>query len=155
MENRSPLALIKAGFFLGLGFVIPLLLVEYVAVRFAVTEMISASEEYMEELDENMFSADETDVAVLPELGEYEANMQGEQLLITGTVKNISDRPYESITLEAELYDEAGKFVYECTEYINQELAVGQSENYLIKCGCSKGDVPDFASAKVKVTDVY
>lgn len=59
----------------------------------------------------------------------------------------------DSIEIEAELLDGDGKFVYECSEYISRKISQGESENFLIKCGCSRETVPEYATISLRVVE--
>lgn len=84
-------------------------------------------------------------------LSEYQTNIQNGRLLVTGSLTNEAKIAVNSVEIEAELF-KGGTFVYECSDYISKTIESGQSENYMIKCGCSKGDTPEFDEVKVKVS---
>ena len=85
------------------------------------------------------------------EILDYNSIMQKNQLLIRGQNKNISEKEISSIEIEAELFDEAGNFVFECTEYLSESIVTNAVENFLIKCGCSENSVPEYNKIEVSI----
>ena len=85
------------------------------------------------------------------EILDYNSIMQKNQLLIRGQNKNISEKEISSIEIEAELFDEAGNFVFECTEYLSESIVTNAVENFLIKCGCSENSVPEYSKIEVSI----
>ena len=72
------------------------------------------------------------------EILDYNSIMQKNQLLIRGQNKNISEKEISSIEIEAELFDEAGNFVFECTEYLSESIVTNAVENFLINADAAK-----------------
>lgn len=163
MENLSKWKLIKAGFWLGIGFIIPSLVVMYSGTALtilAMPSMIEASFEY----EDNGLMSDESeykeimsnftsdlDVSDQIKIKSYREQRNGNQLLILGSIENIGDKKASAIQLEAELSDEKGNFVYECSEYINKALNAGEVEKFQIKCGCGDNSVPSYVKVSVRV----
>jgi hypothetical protein len=85
------------------------------------------------------------------EILDYNSVMQNNQLLIRGQIKNNAEKDISSIEIEAELFDEAGNFVFECTEYLSESIAKNAVENFLIKCGCSENSVPEYSKIEVSI----
>ncbi len=155
MENLSSWQIIKIGFLLGVGFVIPSLVSDSLVMGISFGAASSAFEE-MEVENSNNEVEDETypelvDLSEKIVLGSHTSHMQGKQLLISGQLTNSGSEIVKSIEIEAELFDKNGVFVYECSEYINSQLSPGKNENYQIKCGCSKNGLPDYATMKLSV----
>ncbi len=156
MENWSVWKTIKIGFLLGIGFIIPQLLVLYtgtVLTILAIPSMLDAQFDELDEFTDSGFAEaaldyDRTDHI---EVTQFREQKNGEQLLVLGTIQNTGDKSTNSITLEAELSDKAGEFVYECTEYISKNLEPGESENFQIKCGCGQNPMPEYATMNVRV----
>lgn len=146
MENLSIFKKITMGFWLGLGFFIPLVIVNYAGTYLAMFAMPSFMEENMEEA---LFS--DYDKSNQIKLLEQREEMSGKHLLILGSIKNEGSLQVGSIRLEAELYDEQGSFVFECSEYVNKKLAPGETENFQIRCGCGDTVAPEHASVSVRV----
>ena len=163
MESWGIWKLIKVGFWLGIGFIIPQLVVLYsgtVITMLAMPSIIESSYVETEEegVDQEAFVSnyssnyDRTDQI---EILDYREQLQGDQLLILGKITNSGDSHANSIQLEAELLDSAGEFVYECSEYINKKLQPKEIENFQIKCGCGKKPLPEYASITVRVVNAH
>lgn len=155
MDNLTPWKTIKIGFLLGIGFIIPSLFVNFAVIEFSFNTL-SGFEDFKTEIDydddESYYDSYDNDYTDAVDIGEYRTQMQGLQLLIQGAITNNADVELNSIEIEAELFDANGVFVYECSDYINVKLAAGQTENYQIKCGCSKNGLPEYDSIKLRVT---
>ena len=146
MENWGKWKIIKVGFWLGVGFIIPQLITMYVGVvitMFATPPMVEKS--FEEEFSSNFNSTDQIEII------SHKEKKNGNQLLILGEIKNTGNKKASSIKLEAELFDSNGKFVYECSDYVDKELMPGESENYQIVCGCGKNPIPEFNKVNLKV----
>ena len=150
---------IKKGFLLGIGFIIPLAIVEFSAIKYSIHEMTGvAAQAYEEAYGES--DGDTLDAAYNDyeksytekiSLSPFVERLQGVQLLITGQFTNNSEKAINSLEIEAELFNEDGNFVYECSKSFYEKKEPGVTENYLIKCGCSKNGIPEYATAKVRV----
>jgi len=153
MENLGTWKLIKIGFWLGIGFIIPQLVVLYSGTALTMLAMPSMVDAAFNSGDEDVMSSftSNYDRVDQIEISSYREQKNGTQLLILGSVKNIGDTKASSIQLEAELMDESGNFVYECSEYISNDLKPGDVENFQIKCGCGKNPVPKYAKLNVRV----
>ncbi len=148
MENWGIWKLIKVGFWLGIGFILPQLVVMYSGTVISVLAMPSimgSSDNYMSDISSRLNRTSQIEI-----LEQREQN-NGEQLLILGKIKNTGNKIASSIQLEAELLDSEGVFVYECSEYISKKLKPGDIENYQIKCGCGDSPLPAYKSITVRV----
>lgn len=158
MNEWSVWKFIKVGFWLGIGFVIPSLFVNGVATYMALGMVPEIMMPEMEELAEESFAEDVVDefksrfdkTAQITIVNHHQSRL-GEQLLILGSIENRGDSVVSSIQLEAELFDEEGRFVYECSEYVSQKLGSGEQENFQIKCGCRGEATPEFSTLNVRV----
>lgn len=160
MENIGVWKTVKIGFWLGVGFIIPQLIVmssgTLLTVMAIPSMMASSFDEGLgaENIDESFDMSGFTnnlDVTSNISIEKYNENKHGEQLFILGSIVNNGKKQASSIQLEAELKDSKGQFVYECSEYINRKLKPGESENFQIKCGCGKTPLPEYASISVRV----
>ncbi|MEZ5496146.1 MAG: FxLYD domain-containing protein [Gammaproteobacteria bacterium] len=163
---------IKKGFLLGVGLLIPLLIVEYLSAEYSFHKMnqmtADSLEAFKKEFDSDEDLYDEIELGAEEDHSnfEYEFNksyvkdieilgynsiMQKNQLLIRGQIKNNAEKEISSIEIEAELFDEAGNFVFECTEYLSESIVTNAVENFLIKCGCSENSVPEYNKIEVSI----
>ena len=152
MESFGPWKLIKAGFWVGIGFIIPSIAVYFFGtfLMFAAPSLWQSAA--MEAADDGMaqYMADKDKTDLIKITGIRETR-NGKQLLILGTVETTGEGQVSAIQLEAELLDDEQLMVYECSEYISKKLQTGEKENFQIKCGCSEQGVPDYASVSVRV----
>jgi hypothetical protein len=153
MENPGKWKLVKIGFLLGIGFIIPQMIALYsgtLVAMFVLPKVMEASfdESGAEAIESYMSSYDKTSQI---RIDEYRETINGNQLLILGSISNTGKARVSSVELEAELKDAEGKMVYECSEYITRDLKEGDTENFQIKCGCGKTPVPEYRTIDVRV----
>jgi hypothetical protein len=146
MEAWGIWKLIKTGFWFGIGFIVPLLVAVYLSNVITMMAMPSMAEAAFEQ--DFMSSMDKTDHITI---NEYKEKPVGDRLLILGVIENTGDQKVSSIQLEAELLNESGEFVYECSEYINRDLQPGDKENFQIRCGCNGQSIPEHSEVTVRV----
>ncbi|MCU7852625.1 MAG: FxLYD domain-containing protein [Candidatus Thiodiazotropha sp. (ex Monitilora ramsayi)] len=146
MDSLGVWKTIKIGFWLGVGFILPQIAVLYSGTIMTMFAMPSMMEETFEE---NFLS--EIDKSKQINVLEYREKMNGKRLLILGSVKNEGSENASSIQLEAELLDSDGRFVFECSKYINKKLKPGETENFQINCGCGDTIAPEHSSVNVRV----
>ncbi len=152
MESFGPWKLIKAGFWVGIGFIVPSVVV-YVFGFYLLYSMPSflrsaETDSEMESVEQYMEEADKTaQIKIL----QYRERKNGDQLLILGTIENTGNSSASSIRLEAELLDEQKQMVYECSEYISKRLKPGEKENFQVKCGCGDKAIPKYSSVSLRV----
>jgi hypothetical protein len=152
MESLGPWKLIKAGFWVGIGFIAPSIGV-YIFGTYLIYSMpaiwqSAAMESGMESVTQYM---DETDKTGLVNILQYHESKNGEQLLILGVIENTGSSSVGSIRLEAELLDDEQQMVYECSEYISKKLKAGEKENFQITCGCGSQPIPEHKSVSLRV----
>jgi hypothetical protein len=146
MDSGNPWKLIKAGFWLSIGFIVPSITLYCLATFLIYRGMASWSYE-------EVLTSDVKSEQII--INEYKDVYTGNQVTITGSLTNTADAPANSIELEAEMYDAKGEFVYECSEYVSETVEAGETENFQIKCGgCSDKLIPEYDSVKVSVVGV-
>jgi hypothetical protein len=143
MDIHNPWKLVKAGFWLSIGFIVPS------TVVYSLATLGMASWSY-----EDAMTSDVKIEQII--INEYKDAYTGNQVMITGSLTNTSDATANSIELEAEMYDKNGEFVYECSEYISEAVEPGKTENFQIKCGsgCTDKLIPEYESVKVRVVGI-
>lgn len=144
---------IKRGFFLGLGFVIPLAFAGCVVVGYSFYEMSQFTDGFYDETLESIDGYADSEESYIDQisLSPVSETLQGVQLLVAGKFTNNSDEDLNSLEIEAELFNEKGEFVYECSKSFYEKIPSKVTENYLIKCGCSENGVPAYSTVKVRV----
>lgn len=160
MENISIWKKITLGFWIGIGFLIPQFLLMFggtALVSMLLPSMMEESiEAYSEDLGDEVWNSASTvfsdmDMTAVIELGSYTETRSGGHLHITGSVKNTGEKSVGSVEVQAELLDAEGNFVYECSEYISHSVAAGATENFLLKCGCSRETIPEYSKVELRV----
>ena len=152
MESLGPWKLIKAGFWVGIGFIVPSI-GAYILGTYLIYSMPSLWQSNVMESGKEVaesFMAD-SDKSNQVKITQFREVKNGKQLLILGTVENAGETPVGSIRVEAELLDGKKQMVFECSEYITKKLKKGEKENFQIKCGCGDQPVPEHKSVSVKV----
>jgi hypothetical protein len=80
--------------------------------------------------------------------------IESEEFTLLGTIENNGDAKWSSVSLKAELYNEAGEFIDECSEYVTQTSIPGSKVNFKLSCGsCSKFQLRDYHSYELSITD--
>ena len=144
----GPLKLIKSGFWLGLGFIVPII-IGLIVGTFLLFSFPSLWQPGSEEMASHALA--EMDKTAQVRITDSRKTMNGTQTLILGTVENTGPDTIGSVQLEAEFFDGSKKMVFECSEYISQKLAPSATENFQIKCGCTSQTVPAHESFTVRV----
>jgi hypothetical protein len=152
MEYLSSWKLIKAGFWIGIGFIIPSIVVYFIGTYLVYSSPFlwqsSVMEEGMESVEQYIEESDKiSQIKIL----KYSEKTHNEQLIILGVIENVGSTNVSSIRLEAELLDDNKEMVYECSEYISKKIKGGEKENFQIKCGCSGQSVPKYTSVSLRV----
>ena len=152
MEPLGPWKLIKTGFWVGIGFVVPsvgvYLLGTYLLYAMPSLWQPAAMQEGNAAMEKYMADSDRTSQI---KIAQYKAVKNGSQVLILGTIQNTGETAAGSIRLEAELLDDSQQMVFECSEYIARRLAKAETENFQIKCGCANQPVPAYKSLTLRV----
>lgn len=101
-----------------------------------------------------MFKENESKINSV-ELLAHEDQKIDDALVVIGSLMNNSEKVIDSVTLEAEFY-ENGIFVDECTEYVSGLIKPSALENFKLSCGnCSSSYIaPVYDSYTLKVTSV-
>lgn len=151
---------IKTGFWLGIGFIVPFLIMYMISFGIA---LLSAKLSFEKEPVE-ITKVDNTEKRIEFSSSQIKSNLDdqikilnhresvnGNRLLILGELVNNGPDTANSLQLQAELFDSSGNFVYECNEYFSRTLNAGDKENFQIKCGCGEEAIPNYASLTVRV----
>lgn len=155
MDNLKPWTLIKYGFWLGIGFVLPSVVVTIFGSLGALFVMPAAMDAAEEELMEDVEFPLDLDKSGLLEITGYREVRTDGQMYIIGAVRNNGEEPLSSVQLEAEMYDADAEFVYECSEYISRSIQPGASENFRMVCGCKDQQLPEYSEIRMSVTNAY
>jgi len=154
MEKLTIWKQTKIGFWIGIGFIIPSLIVYFIGTYLVIkiTPFMYDSQEEKTEVEYDIKNyASDFDKSEQIKIVKFRETTTNNQLLILGSIKNTGSTPVRSINLEAELFDSNDVFVYECSEYISKKIQPAEEENFQIKCGCGKQPLPEYENIKVNV----
>ena len=81
-------------------------------------------------------------------------NISSNEFVLLGKVENEGEIKWTSVSLRAELFDASGKFIEECTEYINRSVPVKDSINFKLSCSnCSPANLESYSSYTLSISD--
>ncbi len=135
---------IGIGFCYGIGICFAVLAFYYTYESIDFKEDEDEKYEYAEEGDIHKLKIE--DLKVVP--------TEENRFELIGTITNSSDFDWTSIKFEIELYDENGKFVYECTDRLSNTIKPFQSEHFKTVCGkCLT--IPKYSDYKIKIVKAH
>ena len=67
------------------------------------------------------------------EISSYSKRMDGDEMVVTGIINNLTDSAWTSVSVEVEFYDEAGNFIGECDDYIGSDIHSKANENFEVR----------------------
>lgn len=154
----AAVARVVSGFLYGAGFIMAVAVVWPSASAYMesdVEEKQTQWEDRAKERDEEMRRMfREYDESANLSVSISKERIESEGFTLLGTVENKGDASWSSVSLKAELFNEAGEFIEECTEYVNQTSAPGSVINFKLSCGsCTKFQLRDYKSYKLTITD--
>ena len=87
----------------------------------------------------------------------HEQQDRGSTLQIVGTIDNRGDKSWKWVKIQADFYDQSGKFVDQVTEHADWVIAPGQKRNFKIDCNDRSGKraIPQFARYDLQVVDAH
>ena len=62
-------------------------------------------------------------------------------LVVTGIIKNLGNREWSGVTVEAEFFDEQGMFLDEASEYIRSDILAEAEEHFKIQIRSPKNEL--------------
>jgi hypothetical protein len=81
----------------------------------------------------------------------HEEVKRDDGIYILGTLENRSSESVRTTSVQADLFDKAGKFVDQCTGYLGSSLKAGEARNFKVACGSKEKPVAEHASYKLRV----
>lgn len=159
---KSIFVKIGAGFLYGAGFFIALALVG----SFAIDHIYDSSEENIAEVKAKNLEAEKNiqeerrklyrqfdETALLTALVTKE-RIDKEEFTLLGTLENKGDAAWSSVKLKAELFNEKGEFIDECSDYVSQTINPGTKINFKLSCSsCRKINFENYHSYKLEVVN--
>ena len=74
-------------------------------------------------------------------------------LVVTGIIKNLGNREWSGVTVEAEFFDEQGMFLDEASEYIRSDVLAEAEEHFKIQIRSPRNELTaDTTALKVKIS---
>ena len=74
-------------------------------------------------------------------------------LVVTGIIKNLGDREWSGVTVEAEFFDEQDMFLDEASEYIRSDILAEAEEHFKIQIRSPRNELTaDTTALKVKIS---
>lgn len=145
------------GFLWGVGFMLAVVAASagyYMYLDASTQAALEASEVELSEERKRMFrDYDETALLALSVSREI---INEEEFTLLGTIENNGDARWSSVSIKAELFNEAGEFVDECSEYVSETSRPGELINFKLSCGsCSKFQLRDYNSYKVAIVNAH
>ncbi|KAA3647645.1 MAG: hypothetical protein DWP95_02845 [Proteobacteria bacterium] len=146
------------GFLYGVGFMIAAGIAAGMAYSFIESDIEMKQAQQLERMElqkqnfESMFR--EYDETAKLSVSVTKERIQPDEFVLLGVIGNNGDASWSSINLKAELFNEAGEFIDECSHFINQTSAPDSKINFKLSCGsCSKFELRDFKSYKLSIID--
>ena len=147
-----------SGFLYGAGFTVAVAVIwpfAFSFMEFGIEEKQTRREDRAKERDEEMrLMFREYDESANLSVSVSKERIESDEFTLLGTLENKGDASWSSVSLKAELFNEAGEFIEECTEYVNHTSAPGSTINFKLSCGsCTKFKLRDYKSYKLTITD--
>ena len=67
------------------------------------------------------------------EISSYAIRMDGDEMVVTGIINNLTDSAWKSVSMEAEFFDESGNFIGERDDYIGSDIHSKANENFEVR----------------------
>ena len=78
--------------------------------------------------------------------------------VLLGEIDNKGEDAWQMVNLQADLFNEKGQFIEQCTEYVSQIVRPGDTVNFKLACksrSCNSVDVNDFDSYKLTIVSAH
>jgi hypothetical protein len=67
------------------------------------------------------------------EIINFETRVDGKEMVVTGMISNLSESAWKSVSVEAEFFDESGKFIGEGKDYTGSDIYANGKENFEVR----------------------
>jgi hypothetical protein len=89
------------------------------------------------------------------EITNFETRVDGKEMVVTGMISNLSESAWKSVSVEAEFFDESGKFIGEGKDYTGSDIYANGKENFEVRFSyLPEAVVAGKATTKLKVAGV-
>jgi hypothetical protein len=67
------------------------------------------------------------------EITSFDTRVDGKEMVVTGMISNLSESAWKSVSVEAEFFDESGKFIGEDKYYTGSDIYANGKENFEVR----------------------
>jgi hypothetical protein len=67
------------------------------------------------------------------EITNFDTRVDGKEMVVTGMISNLSESAWESVSVEAEFFDESGKFIGEDKDYTGSDIYANGKESFEVR----------------------
>jgi hypothetical protein len=67
------------------------------------------------------------------EISSFDTRVDGKEMVVTGMISNLSESAWKSVSVEAEFFDESGKFIGEGKDYTGSDIYANGKENFEVR----------------------
>ena len=67
------------------------------------------------------------------EFTSFDTRVDGKEMVVTGMICNLSDSMWKSVSIEAEFFDDSGKFIGEGKDYTGSDIYANGKENFEVR----------------------
>ena len=67
------------------------------------------------------------------EITNFDTRVDGKEMVVTGMISNLSDSMWKSVSIEAEFFDESGKFIGEGKDYTGSDIYANGKESLEVR----------------------
>ena len=86
------------------------------------------------------------------EITNFDTRVEGKEMVVTGVISNLAESAWKSVSVEAEFFDESGKFIGEGKDYTGSDIYANGKENFEVRFRyLPKAVVAGKATTKLKV----
>jgi hypothetical protein len=149
----SPVRLVKTGFWLGLGFSLPLIAAQLAANGFEHAIFHVTLKEKMQEAIRGAATATGSALVDNVRVISHSQSREEDVAIFRGSVENVGEETFGAFTLEVEFFDDQKRFLTECQEIMSVRLKPKQHENFEFRCRNISADV-QYSSTQLRVVSV-
>ena len=67
------------------------------------------------------------------EITNFDTRVEGKEMVVTGMISNLTESAWKSVSVEAEFFDESGKFIGEGKDYTGSDIHANGKENFEVR----------------------
>jgi hypothetical protein len=67
------------------------------------------------------------------EITNFDTRVDGKEMVVTGMISNLSESAWKSVSVEAEFFDESGKFIGEDKDYTGSDIYANGKESFEVR----------------------